>query len=488
MSVFPACRSNRLGKKQNARSIEANSRAGATPVIRDMGAACGRGSHPLLAIALFFLTKLVLDLLPTAPPWAVCAAVSLVGMEPMVLGTFGLVSIDGPPVPFAILVLCAEHDHCYALEFLCVLLVCFTKETSLCFAAAYGLCHLVASMHGAARGARIKALLRDSGFMALVWTAAAVVLVFLAGYLVKGSKVIWGGLDNVSSEVVSGGDPSMFGFFPDYVVDKFKAMFVLNFAWVFAAICAVSMTFELVRGRRGRAEGVIGLLGSHVELASYFAGLFGLALLGIAYFTWNNPRYLAPNQAGLVLLAVLFLLVHLRKPVLLAGCVAALAGCCLLEGFSTVDPMTAALFHHVDTGSSEVLVTTESGGRPDAADSSVYNHQTYGYERCVAAFLSEIGYDGTQEIIVWNNARMANRMEISFPSVKATEQNGGFFIRWNAASGCRTLEDDLVGTVPIAFDYTDQWGENARTDGLADNARSCSHCDFPLRRALSKRP
>jgi hypothetical protein len=204
-------------------------------------------------------------------------------------------------------------------------------------------------------------------------------------------------------------------FDPGHVHVVLKQILVLNFAWLLAGVALVGIVVCLVacfvrwllsRSRRmragadGGAGGGEGRRGSLLTLLAPFGAFCAFALFSVLYFTYANPRYVAPLVPLLSLFAVAplcRLLGERRLPAVLAA--ALLCAPLLVQNVVTIDPLTLASFRQVDIGKT-FLVTAEPDSTIEVGTPTAYNRQQGYMGTAFERMLAEISYDNDTMVLV----------------------------------------------------------------------------------------
>lgn len=276
------------------------------------------------------------------------------------------------------------------LQFFCNILLCFSKETGIlvCFFYYAGY-YLAEALREKRTGQRLKMFFfhysAKEGFLVLFAPVA-----FLLYFLVSGT--LWGG---ATQGYISG-----FRFEAPYLLDKFKALFLVNFNW----ILLLAFVFALIQYIRKKLA---------LVQPSYLTGLLAAAVgfLGFAFsfVTYNHIRYNLVFYFIFMILTIYFLW-NVQKTLCLWGC-GLLGLLSLWQSFYTIDPVTRGLFRNLDLGNGHIITTREEryGSRDyDYSDSVVYNRQYSYVDKTIQAFLADIDYDGTQLLVFPNMTKAAD--------------------------------------------------------------------------------
>ena len=147
----------------------------------------------------------------------------------------------------------------------------------------------------------------------------------------------------------------------DYIIGRVKALYVLNFSWIFVVIIAVILASRIIIKKRSSSTIKITL--------PIICNLVAFTAFNFVFITVNQPRYVDSIAYSLYLLAaVLCGSICKEKVVKIVAPVIAIL--MLIQCFTTIDPLTRVSFDNINTGDGMVV-----SGMSRIGDASVYNKQ-----------------------------------------------------------------------------------------------------------------
>lgn len=169
---------------------------------------------------------------------------------------------------------------------------------------------------------------------------------------------------------------------PSFVFKECKVIVGLNFNWLLLLISILFIVFSFKNSHK------------------FFRFLFPLCCSFIAmwcflifYPTHNHPRYLGAMIAPLYLMACAGLCA-ISKEIARGILQVIIAIIVLVSTYKTIDPISRILFQNIDIGTDKMVTTNEP-----LSDSTVYNSQYEGYQKCLNIAISEVLNNNPDAII-----------------------------------------------------------------------------------------
>ena len=146
----------------------------------------------------------------------------------------------------------------------------------------------------------------------------------------------------------------------DYIFDKLKAMYILNFNWLVIVGILIGVFLRINKKCEQKLAGLI------------IPILFSLAMytvFNIAFKTVNHARYTATVPVILYLILFWTLVSIIKKNVSIIFVVFSVV--MLISCHMTIDPVSLICFENINTGAGKMITT----GAPAIGDSMIYNKQ-----------------------------------------------------------------------------------------------------------------
>lgn len=289
-----------------------------------------------------------------------CLLTAIYAFSPYTLGMVNYYSLDYAMLCIGVIMIYFAFRKKWLLHFAVALLFCFTKEPVIM---AYGFLCI--------------------GFVVVNWFTDCPKGTDFAGrlhrmmehkeyYLMLTAGVLWV-VTYLQIGAWSAGNGA-FALDMEYVGEKMKVLYLLNFSWILTALAVVGAVTALVKADRSLIKNDIILILS----------TFGFTLISVAFATVNHARYAGVAPVILSVMAVMALLALFRERALQIVA-ALLAVLMLISSYATIDPVSRALFEKMDTGAGSMITT----GSPTPGDSMIYNKQMLGMENALG---EAIGY------------------------------------------------------------------------------------------------
>lgn len=438
---------------------------------------------------------------PKSGPLGAFLATAFVTVAPLGLGTFATLNLDWPLAVFLSYVLFAFVYDRPALLVLSSLCLVFSKEPGIILLIGIVTGYLVAYIYAHRRERRgfqysVSSLAKDSRIVSIACAVvAAVVLYSFFAQFVEGwnSSTASSSLAEGSIEIVA-----EFGLNGDYIFYRLLSFFVTNFAWFYVTVIGVSALALAViklgtRHRSFRSSRIRDCTGSDsaVLITCSLGALLAFSLFSILYITYNNPRYALPAEFLLTLLSVSLVLCLASKlewclsKVATVSVIGVLVVACV-QAYTNIDPVTKAVGVEIPCGTKDcavpipqkenayydeksIISVTYNNGAPDLA---VYNAQLLSRGKIMDELLVRSGYDGSQDIIVWNN-HYITQFSFSLTGGLVVQDDFGkqksLNLEWCESEGRRTLPG-REGAVPLNVVDSDNFKALSTTERLSDRA------------------
>ena len=297
-------------------------------------------------------------MLPGRQDFVYALAAAVYAWSPFTLGMVYYHSLDFYCLCFFVIMLCFLYRRQWIYFSIASMLFCFTKEPAILTygAICVGIVILdFADQKGTPLAARLGKLLCTKQYYLMALPG----VLWLTTYTILGP---WsGGVGEFRIDGV-------------YVLEKLKSLYVLQFNWLFMALCAGGAAVCIIRKERGVWQRIFPIL----------CGQLAFTVFSCIFKTVNHPRYNGTNQPTLVCMAIVFsacALEHLYGRIF-AGCVAVLMA---VSSFYTLDPMTRLCFPRYSAGST-VMITTDTS---PLGDGMIYNRQMLWLEHALGAALAD---------------------------------------------------------------------------------------------------
>ena len=219
----------------------------------------------------------------------------------------------------------------------------------------------------------------------------------------------------------------------DYIIEKLKVLYVLNFNWLFTILFIIGFVFVCLK---------------KIEISeiSWWIIPIGMAQIFFTAFsclfkTVNHPRYSDSSIATLYIIGV-YIILKTKRQWISGLSVLLISLLMLLSCYRTIDPLSRAMFNLVDIGETNLITTYDS----ILGDGMIYNRQMLGMEVVMEQAL---------DIALTNNA---------IPIISAINDSTYYF---DGMADVENLEgkhriqiqywDDVNGRMPISTDSTKEY-------------------------------
>lgn len=297
-------------------------------------------------------------MLPKKQDFVYGLAAAVYAWSPFTLGMVYYHSLDFYCLCFFVILLYFLYRRQWIYFFVTSMLFCFTKEPAVLI---YGMiCVSLVILDfldqaGASFWVRLGKLLRTKRYYAMVVPG----VLWLVTYKILGP---WSA--GVGGLHIDGA----------YVLEKLKALYVMQFNWLFTVLCMGGAVFCLVRKKKSVWR----------ILFPIFCGQLAFTIFSCAFKTVNHPRYNGANQPALMCMAIVLTacgLEHLYGRILAGGVAVLMA----VSSFYTVDPVTRLCFPKYEIGNT-VMVTTDTN---PLGDGMIYNRQMLWLEHGLSLALED---------------------------------------------------------------------------------------------------
>lgn len=166
----------------------------------------------------------------------------------------------------------------------------------------------------------------------------------------------------------------------EYVGEKLKALYLLNFNWLFVFVCIVGIILLLCKKEMNKL----------LFLVPVVCGQIAFTLFSCLFKTVNHPRYNDTNQVALYFMAIVISF-YCCKDMLRSILHGSMAILLLASCFKTLDPLSRLCFPQHQIGGATMITTMEI----PLGDGMIYNRQMLGLEKAVNLALEDALEDGT---------------------------------------------------------------------------------------------
>ena len=420
----------------------------------------------LTLLAIYCIHEILGWVMPECPKMRLAFYTFLISCGPLFLGTFQMFNPDYATAVFAVVAVHSWLNRRYYQLFFWCLAIVQSKETGIVVVVGLVLGMALSDWLGK-KGKwkdRMSYVLGDAGN----WAAGITVLLQLGYMKLIGGLSSWGTADQRGFVWNNNGE-NCFGFQPLFIITKLKQYFILNFNWIYTLLIVAGLFLLFwkagLKGRQGHALSKGEKLSSRIAAGVsgfrfLFPLLFGALFLGVfllLYITAALVRYQVLWDLTLAMLSVCILERLLRGrwrqivavPILLLM---------LVQSYLTVDPVSRAVFPHVETGSLDLLYTQSPYFGIYYADSLVYNHQYTFMDKALDEIFSDIYKGGDIYLVYFGNSYGAQF------NGNWWEDWTAFKLRWDPTVG-RRVHYRSEDTRPIRV-FGDEWFDTWSKEGM----------------------
>ena len=301
----------------------------------------------LLVISVICFNRLLLVIVPERKKYEYLIVTGLYAFSPFALG---MVCYYSPDFTFMCLLsplLYFAYKDQWILHSVTAVFFVFTKEPA-----------IVAYM-GICLGILICDVINQKSIRAILMSAKY--------YLMTSIGILWIALYKMlGAWTVGRTSEDDFGFNSEYVVEKSKTLFVLNFDWILLLLALIGIFYA---GRKLRCK-----------LLPIILSLVLFTIFSCYFVTVNHARYTAIVPECLALLAAISVLYICKKrQIICYSIIVAIDLILLISCFTTIDPVSRVSFEEVNIGEN-IMVTT---GMNRSGDSIIYNRQALWLEHLI---------------------------------------------------------------------------------------------------------
>lgn len=146
-----------------------------------------------------------------------------------------------------------------------------------------------------------------------------------------------------------------------YIIDKLKVLYILNFNWLMVLVIIIGVGVLLIKRKR--------MAGLWEICFPISLSLFAYTIFSAMFKTVNHARYVATVPAMIYLLAFWMVVSVLKNWTVYFYVI--MSAVMLISSYKTIDPVSMLGFQSMDIGS-EIMITT---GTPAIGDAMIYNKQ-----------------------------------------------------------------------------------------------------------------
>lgn len=337
--------------------------------------------------------------------------------SPLLYGMIGDINLEFPQLCFFTWLICAHTYKNKKMQFICSMLFCFTKETSVVVYISYCFgCFLFNLIKNKEKNLFtrffhiIKHNFKFDFIVGFVW---------LSIYLLFHDTTWTSNLNPENVEKINGIYLNTFSFWLPYIKYKIKQIFFFNGTWIIWLIAILALVTHLKFFYKKRA---------HFSKEIYWGLIFSyitFLFIQLFYVTWTNYRYVTPTLLYEMLFFSILVYFGLHKFKIKKQILIILVGIVFMSNYFVFDPFSNNKFISRDTGNGEIIIsnlfsldclTFDENGTPiitrtlyeseskttATRDCLFYNRQLYYFGRIFEEILNDIDYDDKTLIIVPN--------------------------------------------------------------------------------------
>ena len=172
-----------------------------------------------------------------------------------------------------------------------------------------------------------------------------------------------------------------FGFSLGYAIERSKALFLINYNWVFVIAAVVGIIGVIIK--KTNRKYLMYYLPTLFSALSYYA-------FTLLFQTINHARYIDALIFQIYFLAAFFVLILLRSDISSCIVTVLIGSILMISSYHTIDPLMLNSFRHVNVGERNLIVTTPG---EILSDGMVYNREYLGFGYAVDMALKDIALD-----------------------------------------------------------------------------------------------
>lgn len=309
---------------------------------------------------------------------------ALFAFSPLLLCTISDLNSDFPLVCFFTWMVYCGIKGKYILQSFCGILLCFSKETGCILYGFYFIGIFIYRTISVIKSRKkMSIVILKKIFTSDLWIATLGGILWIITFLSLENK---GWMENteVSTEQI-GIHLNSFAIYPDYIMQRLRQVFYINFAWLFFYIIWLFICFMIFR----ICKNFFQKINIKVEiLFGIILSFLGFLAYSCLYVTWDHYRYLIPLAFFLffgTMIAMDCICKNLRiKKMILCFLIVIL----FCSNFYTFDPISEKFFSMEGTGTGNILIPS----RMEADNNSIVT----------------INNTDTRKYTITNNSRLYN--------------------------------------------------------------------------------
>lgn len=305
----------------------------------------------LFAISICYVYALLRMLMQEKKEFVYIAGTAVYAFSPFYLGMAGYYNLDFILMCLLPATIYYLYDKKWIQLTVVATFLCFTKEPAViiygAFCVGMVICDTITYMGSLPKeGKKLPALIKN-----------------IFGTLHYYYMALPGGLWILTFEILGpwvGGSHDV-GISSEYIVDKLKVFYLLNFNWIFVLLIAVLIVMGIVQKKIKIAEFCI--------MLPFTVSLVGFTLFNLVFITANHPRYIdsVPFMLYIPAIYLMGLIFGDRINGIISS---AIAGLLLVQCFYTIDPVSLLAFNRLNIGNATIITTSDRIG-----DATQYNRQ-----------------------------------------------------------------------------------------------------------------
>lgn len=230
----------------------------------------------------------------------------------------------------------------------------------------------------------------------------------------------------------SAGDGA-FGLDPEYILEKSKVFFLINFNWILTLVIVAGIVYLFViKHFKNHKWWILPLVCSNVFLLMF----------NYAFKTVNHCRYIDSFISVSLVMAVGFVLTLFSKSQISSGIIGVMAVISLISCYRCIDPVSIIAFDSKNVGSAQVLSTS----RLLFGDSAIYNKQMLWIENPIGKAINDCLNEDTAIVMAIHDDSIYSFDGMS-EKISMTEDIDKDIQYWDTEKKCR---------VPYASEHVDK--------------------------------
>ncbi len=348
------------------------------------------------AVCLFNIFRVVF---PDKKTYVSAIAGFIVSIQPMFLGLSTSMQMEYPLTVLFIFALCAflTERHILMLFWLVMLGTCKETGSMMAFSMLFFILVYYLTEYVRKNGGFKKAIKKIKIWQYIVF--AMFILVCIVAFIKILFMPAWGGVRIIDVLKIGGDGRLNFRFDSAHFMMKVRQLFVLNFSWLWALIlvvCLAVMAFvPVVRNKKVINRSAFSFI--VIQYAVYTIFL-------LFFLEAKQPRYNILSDVLFMFIAMTMLIRVLDRWFAFVPASLVVAGLAFVESFVTIDPVSLAVFSHVNTGEMPMVWTGATKKEfpvmeVNIGDFGYYNYQYMFMDRAVDEMLDKVNYQGWFRIL-----------------------------------------------------------------------------------------